>query len=233
MSAGAGNLAELAGAGPSAEVIERAAGRSGELVLRRRSGHFEVFCNGVFLISSENEQSSRALVTAAGPWLPAWPLDVLIGGLGLGFTLDEALCLPRAATVTAVEYEPRIADWFARFGDERARPAAADGRARIVIADVLDVLRAQSSAYDLICLDTDNGPEWLMRAGNATLYERTGVELVRVALRPGGVAVFWSPERYPWFEALLGEHFAGVTAVAAADVLDGRRHDYTMYVVGG
>ena len=219
----------LPAGGPPTELVLRAAGRSGELVLRRRGRHLEVVCNGVFLISSENEESSRALVTAARPWLPARPLEVLVGGLGLGFALDEALRLPALAAVTVAEYEPQVQAWFSRFGGRRARRAAADGRARIVIADVLDVLRDDAASFDLICLDTDNGPEWLMREANAGLYEAEGVALVHAALKPAGVAAFWSPERYARFEALLGAHFASVHAVAAADTVGGRRHVYTMY----
>jgi spermidine synthase len=211
--------------------LERAQGHSGELVLRRRGGHLEVVSNGAFLISSENEQSSRALVAAARARLPCRALDVLIGGLGLGYALDEALALPGLRSVTVAELEPVVVRWFDRYGGERARRASADGRARIVVADVLEVLQAQLGAWDLICLDTDNGPEWPVRPANAGIYTREGLRLARGALRRGGVAVVWSPERYPWFERLLEETFGSVGAVTAVDCVDGRRVDYTMYVV--
>ena len=216
--------------GDEARVLERAQGRGGELVLRGRGSHLEVISNGAFLISTENEASSRALVTAALPWLPEGQLRVLIGGLGLGFALDEALLLQGAQAVTVAELEPCIVSWFERYGGERARRVAADGRARIVIADVYDTLREASEAYDLICLDTDNGPHWLVRERNAALYDAGGIALAFSALRPGGVAVFWAPERYPGFEAALAARFSKVLAVPATDVVGGRRHCYTMYV---
>ena len=230
MSGREGSLAAPGPEGSVAEVVERAAGRCGELVLRRRGRHLEMVCNGAFLISSENEESSRALVAAARPWLPARPLDVLVGGLGLGYALDAALRLPAAATVTVAEYEPQIQEWFVRYGGERARRAGADGRARIVVADVLEVLSGGPGAYDLICMDTDNGPEWLLREANAALYEDVGVTLALAALRPAGVATFWSPQRYAHFEAVLNAHFPDVHAGAAADSVGGRRCDYIMYV---
>jgi len=240
------------------EVLERVEGRSGELVLRRRAGHLEVILNGAFLISTENEASSRAMLTAgleavapplpdpgpqAAPGSDAVPglggaqtesrgLDVLIGGLGLGYALDEALASPRVGLVTVAEYEPTVVRWFEEHCAERAARAAAGrgGRAAVVVADVADVLRDRPGAFDLVCLDTDNGPGWLVREANAGLYDEAGVGLAHGALRRGGAAVFWSTERYPEFEARLRAVFGGVTAAGAHDVVAGRRHDYVMYV---
>lgn len=218
---------------PEDSVLERVQGRSGELVLRRRRGHLEVILNGAFLISTENDASSRAMVAAAAPHVAGEELDVLIGGLGLGYALDEALSWRRVARVTVAEYEPTVVRWFREHGGERAQRAAAAeraGRAVIDLADVADVLRARPRAFDLVSLDTDNGPEWLVREENAGLYSGAGAELVRGALRSGGVAVFWSPDRYPAFETLLRSVFAGVAVAGAEDVVDGRRHEYAMYV---
>jgi spermidine synthase len=214
-------------------VLERVDGRSGELVLRRRGGHLEVILNGAFLISTENDASSRAMVSAARPHVAGGTLDVLIGGLGLGYALDEALSWPAVAHVTVAELEPTVIRWFREHGGERAARAAAaeaSGRAVIELADVADVLRARAGSYDLVSLDTDNGPEWLVREENAGLYSAAGARLVRAALRPGGVAVFWSPDTYPAFEQLLRSVFAGVTVEGAEDVVGGRRHAYAMYV---
>jgi spermidine synthase len=218
---------------PEDAVLERVDGRSGELVLRRRRGHLEVILNGAFLISTENDASSRAMVAVAGPHVAGAALDVLIGGLGLGYALDEALSWPRVACVTVAEYEPTVVRWFRAHGGERAERAAAaesGGRAVIEIADVADLLRARPGAFDLVSLDTDNGPEWLVREENAGLYSTAGAQLVRRALRPCGLAVFWSPDRYPAFEAVLRSVFAGVQVVGAEDVVDSRRHEYAMYV---
>ncbi len=215
-----------------AEVIERVDGRCGELVLRRRAGHLEVILNGAFLISTANDASSRAMVAAAVPHLRGDALEVLIGGLGLGFALDEALLCPRVAFVTVAEFEPTVVRWFRAYGAGRAERALAGeraGRARIEVADAADVL-GRGAVYDLVTLDTDNGPKWLVRAENAGLYSAAGVERVRRAVRPGGAAVFWSPDRYPRFEGRLRSVFARVHAEAASDVVDGRRHEYTMYV---
>jgi len=223
-----------------AQEIERVRGVSGELVLRRGPAGLEIVANGVFLVSAANTGSSRAVVTAAWPHVRGDSLRVLIGGLGIGDALDEALGCGRVATVTVAELEPVIVRWFHEHGGPAARRAAAaerSGRARIVIADVAAVLDAPSGSpewpaagWDVIALDTDNGPEWLIRGENAGLYAPAGLRRVRQALRPGGVAVFWSPERYPAFAAELAAVFGWVDTVAAVDVIDGRPLDYTMYV---
>ena len=212
-----------------AVVIERGRGRAGELVLLRRGDELQVVCDGTFLIAGSNERSSRALVTAARLQLPARPLDVLIGGLGMGFALDEALDLPGVRSVTVAEYEPLIVEWFARHMRERAARAERDTRSRIVVADVHDLLVA-GPRYDLIALDSDNGPEWLVRDDNARLYDPGGVALVAAAVHDDGVVVFWSPDRYDAFELTLAASFERVETVGATDVVDGRALDYTMYV---
>jgi spermidine synthase len=216
-----------------AEVLERVEGRSGELVLRRSGADLEVIMNGAFLISSANDASSRALVTAALPHLAGDALEVLIGGLGLGYALDQALASERVARVTVAEFEPATVRWFRAYGAGRAERAAAGeraGRGTIEVADVADVLAACPEGFDLVSLDTDNGPDWLVREANAGLYSESGVRLARRALRPGGAVVFWSPERYPAFEESLAGVFARVECVSAFDVVHGRRHEYTMYV---
>lgn len=243
------NLADVAGywsAAGGTEVLARAAGRSGELVLRRSGADLEVVAGGTFLISSANVASSVAVVTAGLTFLkdvgggrstekgaPRIGIEVLIGGLGLGYSLDAALDEQRVARVTVVEYEPVIVDWFRAYGEGRAaRFAAAEtaARARVVVNDVAEAMRERPGTFDLIALDTDNGPDWLVRESNAGLYDDAGVALAHGALRPGGVAVFWSPERYDWFAARLAKTFAQVNEVSAHDQIGGRCHEYTMYV---
>ena len=215
------------------EEIERVDGVSGELVLRRGPAGLEIVANGVFLVSAANAASSRALAAVAWPYATGDALDVLIGGLGIGDALDEALACERVASVTVVELEPSVVRWFREYGGEAARRAAAaerSGRARLVADDVADILETSRDAWDVIALDTDNGPEWLVRGENARLYTVSGLCAVRTALRPGGVAVFWCPEGSPSFEGDLRDVFDEVHVGTAVDVIDGRPFTYTLYV---
>jgi len=239
---GLGTTQEL----PDTEVLERVAGHSGELVLRRHGANLEIIAGGMFLISSVNAASCEALITAGlaaigNAGAPRRPrrgasrsgLQVLVGGLGLGYTLDAALVNSQVGQVTVVEYEPAIVDWFRRYGGGRAERLAAGeaaGRAQILIGDVADVMRESPGAFDLVALDTDNGPGWLVREDNAGLYDEAGLRLAHDALRPGGVAVFWSPACYDWFAARLATRFSQVKVVAAYDRIGEWRHEYTLYV---
>jgi spermidine synthase len=216
--------------GAEIQTLERAAGVDGELVLRRHGRHLEIVSNGVFLISTENEASSRALVRAARPLLPSRPLDVLIGGLGVGHALDEALDIPGLRSVTVVELEPMVLTWYRRYGGAAAVRAAADVRVRLLIDDVGAVLARAAGAYDLVALDTDNGPDWLVREANAGLYDGAGLRRTNRALRAAGVAAFWLTGHHAVFRAALESVFADVSASEAVDVVGGRPHTYVMYV---
>jgi spermidine synthase len=196
------------------EVYERRAGENGELVLRGDGRHFEIISNGVFLMDTRAGESERLLVRAPLERL-ARPADVLIGGLGVGFTLAEALRSPYARSVTVVEREPAVIAWHATHLRPFSGGALTDPRVRAACADLAGWLRAHSDAFDVVCLDIDNGPEWTVTEGNAALYGPAGLALLAGRLRPGGVLAVWSAGAAPAFEALLRERF---TAVAVRPV---------------
>ncbi|OPZ44143.1 MAG: Spermidine synthase [Actinobacteria bacterium ADurb.BinA094] len=215
------------------EEIERVRGVSGELALRRGTAGFEIVANGVFLVSAANAASSRALMATALPHVAGDSLDVLIGGLGIGDALDEALGCPRVVSITVAELEPAVIAWFRRYGGVVARRAAdaeRAGRARLLATDVADLIGGARGMWDVVALDTDNGPEWLVRGENAWLYSSTGLCAARAALRPGGVAVFWSSEECAGFEGDLWDVFDEVHRVTATDMVDGRSLSSVIYI---
>jgi spermidine synthase len=195
------------------EVYERRAGENGELVLRGDGRHFEIISNGMFLMDTRAGESERLLVRAALD-RTARPADILIGGLGVGFSLAEALRSPRTRAVTVVEREPAVIGWHATHLRSYSGGALEDPRVRVEHADLLGWLRSTADAYDVLCLDIDNGPEWTVTEGNAALYGLAGLDLLAGRLRPGGVLAVWSAGAAPAFEARLRERFAGVSALA-------------------
>ncbi|HEV7654369.1 MAG TPA: hypothetical protein VGP36_06480 [Mycobacteriales bacterium] len=186
--------------------VERLETPRGELVLRRDGEHHEIVSNGMFLMDTRDGRSERELVRAAvrGPGA-----RILIGGLGVGFSLAEALTLDPAA-VTVVEIEPAVVRW----NREHLGTAAAldDPRVTLVVADLADALHAPGT-YDAICLDVDNGPEWTVTVDNAALYDEPGLSAVDRRLAPGGTLAVWSANRALAFEARLHARYASVALI--------------------
>lgn len=185
--------------------IERFAGARGELVLRRDGAHYEIVSNGTFLMDTRDGRSERSLVRSALAGGPR-PARVLIGGLGVGFSLAAALEDPGVSAVTVVEVEPAVVRW----NRELFGTPLDDPRVAVVVADLADFLRAGSGRFEAICLDVDNGPEWTVVPRNAALYGEAGLAAVDARLAPGGALAIWSAGAAPSFEARLRARYASV-----------------------
>ena len=186
----------------------------GDLVLRRRGGHYEIISNGVFLMDTRDGRSERLLVRAALDACAAPAPRLLIGGLGVGFSLAEAVRHARVAQVTVIEIEPAVIDWQAAYLSAYAENAADDPRVALVRADLLAWIgspaRAGDPGYDAICLDIDNGPQWTVTEQNGDLYGDAGLDALRGRLAGSGVLAVWSAHRSADFEKRLHRHFAAV-----------------------
>ncbi|MEV8055875.1 spermidine synthase [Streptomyces antimycoticus] len=212
--------------------VDRREGPYGEVVLRRRGGGgpsgdavFEIIANGCFLMDTSDGRSERLLIRAA---LGALPADrpspaLLIGGLGVGFSLVEAVAEPRWGRIAVVEREAAVIDWH-REGPLAAVTAGAlaDPRAEIVHADLVAWLRTgpqtpqAPQSYDALCLDIDNGPDWTVTEDNDGLYSPAGLAACAARLAPGGVLAVWSARPSPAFEESLRN--AGFTQVRTEEV---------------
>ncbi|MFF7314937.1 spermidine synthase [Streptomyces sp. NPDC008137] len=187
------------------DVLDRREGPHGEVVLRRHGDRLEIIANGCFLMDTSDGRSERRLVDAALDALAgrARP-DVLIGGLGVGFSLAHAAADPRWGGITVVEREHAIVEWhldgpLSAFSAE----ALADPRAKIVEADLVTYVNETSDTFDALCLDIDNGPGWTVTEGNGNLYSAAGLASCARVLRPGGVLAVWSAQPSPEFEETL------------------------------
>jgi spermidine synthase len=165
-----------------------------ELRLMQRGSEFSMMLGPNELMNSRLSGSEEALATLACKRLEAVERPhLLIGGLGMGFTLRAALAVLGAeARIVVAELVPAVIAWArgpmaALFGDSLDDP-----RAGIRSADVVEVIQSEPSAFDAILLDVDNGPEALIRKANDALYNPKGLKAIRRALRPGGVLAVWS-----------------------------------------
>ncbi|HET7530605.1 MAG TPA: hypothetical protein VFJ98_06560 [Mycobacteriales bacterium] len=171
-------------------------------MLRRDGDDYEVVSNGVFLMDTRDGRSERLLVTAALDAV-ATPGSVLIGGLGVGFSLTAALADDRAESVTVVEIEQRIVDWHATHLRAWSRGGLHDPRVTLVVGDLARHVAGSSAAYDVVCVDVDNGPSWTVTPANDSLYGAEGTRRMLAAVRPGGVLTVWSARAEPAYEQLL------------------------------
>jgi len=165
-----------------------------ELTLMQRSGELVIFANGKPLMSSRMHGSEEALATLA--CAQARLLDapsVLVGGLGMGFTLRATLdTLPPSATVIVAELLPAVVDWNRGVLGPLAGEPLRDRRVSVALGDVSETLRAHRHAFDVVLLDVDNGPAAFTSPANGALYGDRGLALIHRALKPGGVLAVWS-----------------------------------------
>ena len=199
-----------------------------ELRLMRRGAEFSMMLGQNELMNSRLSGSEEALATLACRRIEAVKRPhLLIGGLGMGFTLRAALAvLGSEARVMVAELVPAVIAWARGpmadiFGDSLSDP-----RASIRSADVIDVIQSHPSAFDAILLDVDNGPEGLIRKANDALYHIKGLKAIRRSLRPGGLAAIWSSGPNAQFSKRLRDAGFDVNEVAvrATTKRSGARH---------
>jgi len=177
----------------------------GELRLMRRGTEFSIKLGQNELMNSRLSGSEQALATLACRRIQTRERPrMLIGGLGMGFTLRAALAvLGSKAEIVVAELVPSVVAWARGEMAEMFGGSLTDPRVTIREDDVSQIIRSARAAYDTILLDVDNGPEGLTRESNDALYDLKGLTAARVALRPGGVLAVWSSGPDPRFTQRL------------------------------
>jgi spermidine synthase len=172
----------------------RVPGAEGELRLMRRGAEISSMLGSNELMNSRLSGSEAALATLACKKIETVKRShVLIGGLGMGFTLRAALAvLGPDARIDVAELVPAVIAWARGPMAEIFGDCLTDPRVHIGEQDVLNVIRAHKRAFNAILLDVDNGPEGLTRSGNDALYDLKGLRSAHAALRPHGVLAVWS-----------------------------------------
>ena len=180
-------------------------GGEGSLRLMQRGSEFSIRLDRTELMNSRLSGSEEALAaTACDRIRSRKAARVLIGGLGMGFTLRAALAsLGPDAGVTVAELVPAVIAWARGPMSDVFGASLADSRVSLREADVGELIRSGASAFDAILLDVDNGPDGLTRKANDALYGLAGLRAARRALRAGGVLAVWSAKPDPKFTLRL------------------------------
>jgi len=183
----------------------RIPGTDGELRLMRRGKEFSIMLGTNELMNSRLSGSEAALATLAAKKIEkvAKP-HLLIGGLGMGFTLRAALAvLGSKSQIVVAELVPAVVVWARGPMSEIFGDSLTDPRVSIRETDVIEIVRSHRGTFDAILLDVDNGPEGLTRKANDALYSSVGLQAAHTALRPGGVLAVWSSGPNPAFAKRL------------------------------
>jgi spermidine synthase len=214
--------------------VARAESERGEVVLRRRTearaaDTLELRVNGVFVMDTK-ETSSEIELAAAALELVDDPRDVVVGGLGLGFTTQRVLADHRVERVKVVEIEGALVGWM-RDGTIPHGPAVlADKRVQIVNADIVMAVEEATSTYDLVLLDVDNGPGYLVHDANAGLYQHDFIASTKRIINTGGALVIWSANPAPELAEVMEDVFGNCTESRYDVLLQERPEQYLLYL---
>lgn len=175
--------------------------------LLRRGDDYSIVWDGAVLMSSRMYGSEKALATLACQRARTLERSsVLIGGLGMGFTLRATLdLLPADATVVVAELVPSVVEWNRGPLGPLAEHPLDDKRVRVEIGDVADTLSSRPGQFDAVLLDVDNGPAALTSANNGRLYTTHGIAVASAALKAQGVLAVWAVKDDQKFEQRLRE----------------------------
>jgi len=216
--------------------VARAESERGELVLRERRPvdggptSLELRANGVFVMDTVEVSTERAMAHAALALVDE-PRDVVVAGLGLGYTMHEVLSDSRVEKCAVVEIEPALIEWMRAGVVPHGPTLLADQRVVVVETDVVIALaEARPASYDLILLDVDNGPGYLVHDANAALYQTPALTDARRVLRPGGALVVWSADTAAELEESLRSVFPAVDVLPQDVRLQDRDEHYWLYV---
>jgi spermidine synthase len=213
--------------------VARAESERGELILRRREddGALELRVNGVFVMDTVHTYTERLLAAHALDALSNAPLRVLIGGLGLGFTLREVLADDRVVEAHVVEIEPALVAWHRDGLVPDTAPDFLDRRVRVSVGDVVEVVADLGpEVYEAMLLDIDNGPGYLVYDANTVVYQREFLRSCRDCLQPGGIVAIWSSSASPGLAGTLREVFTGVEERVIPVVLGAHGTTYHLYL---
>ncbi|HEY4163049.1 MAG TPA: hypothetical protein VGM59_08300 [Dongiaceae bacterium] len=211
------------------ELVDSAGPPGSLLELYRKDGAFMIRANGLELMNGFQHESETVFGRMAAELAKGAAPRILIGGLGLGYTLAAlSSALGNRGQITVAEFSPAIIDWFCVHVGPQVLERLPENLS-IIEADVVAHLQS-GKQYDLIALDIDNGPEPLVRPENGALYSPVGLQSLRRSLAAEGTVLLWSGFEAPEFEERAKQ--TGFT-VARRTIANGARPEleHSLYIL--
>jgi len=194
----------------SSNIIETVFTPRGPFKLKKSKGKYEVYASKTLLFGTIEKQSCYQLARKV---LNAHPLpeNILIGGLGMGFTLQEVLKNPKVQLVDVIEIEPQIKKWNQEIFSTQNGRVLNDPRTRVIITDIINYFKHPlQKNYDLIIMDIDNGPGNVIHPDNTYIYSTEMLKFMSELLqskKPKGLVGIWSTTKEKWFSNRLNSIF--------------------------
>lgn len=203
------------------------------LTLHQHDGDFSIRHNGHALMHAKLNASECLIGEIACENLKNKPAPkILVGGLGLGYTLKAVLeNTPDTAVVDVYELIPEVVEWNRTYMNELNGHLLKDPRVRIHVKDVCHALKQMTKGqYNALIMDIDNGPVAMVTASNGEIYQESGVSLMHHVLKKQGRAAIWSAQRHLQFERIFNQGGFSVTRVPAKTYAKARVNAYQIYV---
>ncbi|MGJ8651421.1 MAG: spermine synthase [Opitutaceae bacterium] len=202
------------------------------MALYEHDGSFSMSVNGQELMHSEACASERLMGSLGIERVPLEEIPrILIGGLGLGFTLRSVIdAVGPDALIDVAELVPEVIEWNKTFLKDLNGELIENAGVDVFVDDVVEVIKKAKALYDTIIVDVDNGPFAMVADSNVSLYSNTGLKRIWGALKPEGRAVFWSAKQDVSFEQRLKRVGFKVQAVPAKVHARAKRAAYMLYV---
>lgn len=214
----------------SKQVISRVTTPRGEIQLQKVEKHYEIILNGVFIMATYNGLSEKQMFSTAFNYLDEpQNLKVLIGGLGVGFTLEAAVRKRKVSKVDVVEIEPVIIEWNEKYFSKLNRKAVFNKKVNVINDDFKAYINKTGEDYDIICVDVDNGPDWVVLESNKDLYKASTLTRLHEILKKGGVLSIWSAEKSSSLFNSMKKVFGNIFVKEVAQSVPGGR-EITSYI---
>lgn len=157
---------------------------------------YELIINGIFIMASYNNLSSELLIRDSMKVLTESDhVEVLIGGLGMGFTVKEACAHQNVASIDVIELLPTVVQWNKTYLTSCNQGCLEDERVHIIVDDFYNYVQKTQKKYDIVSMDIDNGPMMLVKPSNCKVYQNPFFTKIKKVLKPGGVFALWSCNR--------------------------------------